>query len=178
MTRQGPARSAAAQPLPVGENEIILSLAYSPNTNNGDGGNYQQGAIIIGTSPSSPSNSTMGSIWVCDVSSNTVGNAATIAGDVNDPPWAIVAGVNLNYICSTGSTGVFMSNLLAYNPSSDIPQTALLVANNSSSSKHQWFADIVSACALVFGVVPDDPIAVGWALTGIVAQAADTGTGY
>jgi hypothetical protein len=43
---------------------------------------------------------------------------------------------------------------------------------------HEWISDIVSAAALVFGVVTDDPVAVGWATTGIVAGVVDSKTGY
>ncbi len=169
-------------------NEIILSLAYSPNPNL-VGGTYRlgknvypyypDGALFIGTSPSSPSTSTKGSMWVCDVANNTVGDAAQQDASISGPPWGIIADANLNYLCSTGSTGVFISTLAAYNPNSSLPENSMLVPNSlSNPSKHQWLSDIVSACALVFGVVTDDPVAVGWAVGGIVAQSTDTATGY
>jgi hypothetical protein len=172
----------------VPNNEIILSLAYSPNPNKVGGthmvdGNsvpyYPNGALFIATSPTGPSNSTQGSMWVCDVASNTVGNAEQQKASISGPPWGIIADVNLNYLCSTGSTGVFISSLAAYNPQSTIPENGMVVPNNiSDPKKDQWFADIVAGCALVFGVVTDDPVAVGWAVAGIVAQSTDTSTGY
>jgi hypothetical protein len=159
--------------------QVILSLAYSPNTGNADPGNYPEGAIFVATAPSSPSNSSMGSVWVCDVSTNKVGNAAQQHATISGSPWAMIADANLNYMCATGSSGVFLSTLAAYNPKSNISENSMLVPNKVSSGVHHtWIADLISAAALVFGVVTDDPVAVGWAVAGIVAGDVDSQTGY
>ncbi|NCS76909.1 MAG: hypothetical protein GPJ17_06580 [Microcystis aeruginosa K13-07] len=159
--------------------QIILSLAYSPNAGQADGSNYPDGAVFIATAPSNPGNSSMGSMWVCDVNTNRVGNAAQQSQSISGSPWATIADANLNYLCATGSSGVFHSTLAAYSPSSSIPENGMLVANDPTSGVHrEWISDIVSAAALVFGVVTDDPVAVGWAITGIVAGAVDSKTGY
>jgi len=102
----------------VPSGQVILSLAYSPNAGNADPGNYPEGAIFIATAPSNPSNSSMGSIYVCDASTNTVGNAAQQDATISGSPWGIIADANLTYMCATGSCGVFLSTLAAYNPES------------------------------------------------------------
>jgi hypothetical protein len=163
----------------VPNGQVILSLAYSPNSGQADGSNYPNGAVFIATAPSNPGNSSMGSMWVCDVNTNRVGNAAQQSQSISGSPWATIADANLNYLCATGSSGVFHSTLAAYSPSSSIPENGMLVANDPTSGvHHEWISDIVSAAALVFGVVTDDPVAVGWAITGIVAGAVDSKTGY
>ncbi|CCI39150.1 MAG: hypothetical protein IM333_09830 [Microcystis sp. M048S1] len=163
----------------VPSDQAILSLAYSPNAGNADPGYYPKGAIFIATAPPVPSNSSMGSIWVVDVSSNTVGNAAQQDATISGSPWAIIADANLNYMCATGSCGVFLSTLAAYNPESNIPENGMLVPNQVTSGVgHTWISDLVSAAALVFGVVTEDPVAVGWAVAGIDAEAIDSQTGY
>jgi hypothetical protein len=48
----------------------------------------------------------------------------------------------------------------------------------TSGVGHTWISDLVSAAALVFGVVTEDPVAVGWAVAGIDAEAIDSQTGY
>lgn len=191
----------------VPSSQVILSLAYSPNTGNADPGNYPDGVIFIATAslgqpsssplfnpalspapgvpdptvttPPSPSDSSMGNVWVCDVSTNTMGNAAQQDATISGSPWGIIADANLNYMCATGSCGVFMSTLAAYNPKSSIPENGMLVPNKVSSGVHHtWISDLVSAAALVFGVVTADPVAVGWAVGGIVAGDVDSQTGY
>jgi hypothetical protein len=163
----------------VPSGQVILSLAYSPNAGNADPGNYPEGAIFIATAPSNPSNSSMGSIWVVDVKSNTAGNAAQQDATISGSPWAIIADANLTYMCATGSCGVFLSTLAAYNPESNIPENGMLVPNQVTSGVgHTWISDLVSAAALVFGVVTEDPVAVGWAVAGIDAGAIDAQTGY
>ena len=121
----------------VPSGHLIISLAYSPNAGNSDLGNYPEGAIIIGTTTSSPCdnlnseplNSNSGSIWVCDVSNNTVGNAPQQYNTISGPAWGIIADANLNYMCAIGSCGVFLSTLAPYNPQSNIPENGLLVPN-------------------------------------------------
>jgi len=163
----------------VPSGQVILSLAYSPNAGNADPGNYPEGAIFIATAPSNPSNSSMGSIYVCDASTNTVGNAAQQDATISGSPWGIIADANLTYMCATGSCGVFLSTLAAYNPESNIPENGMLVPNQVTSGVgHTWISDLVSAAALVFGVVTEDPVAVGWAVAGIDAGAIDSKTGY
>ncbi|MFM7794874.1 MAG: hypothetical protein ACKO90_44770, partial [Microcystis panniformis] len=70
-------------------------MAYSPNAGNADPGNYPEGAIFIATAPSNPSNSSMGSIWVVDVKSNTAGNSEQQYQTISGSPWAIIADANL-----------------------------------------------------------------------------------
>ncbi|CCI02791.1 hypothetical protein [Microcystis aeruginosa] len=165
--------------VPSASGQVILSLAYSPNAGNADPGNYPEGAIFIATAPSNPSNSSMGSIWVVDVKSNTAGNSEQQYQTISGSPWAIIADANLNYMCATGSCGVFLSTLAAYNPKSNLPENGMLVPNVVSSGvHHSWIGDLVSAAALVFGVVTCDPAAVGWAAAGIVAGEVDSQTGY
>ncbi len=163
----------------VPSGQVILSLAYSPNAGNADPGNYPEGAIFIATAPSNPSNSSMGSIYVCDASTNTVGNAAQQDATISGSPWGIIADANLTYMCATGSCGVFLSTLAAYNPESNIPENGMLVPNKVTSGVgHTWISDLVSAAVLVFGVVTEDPVAVGWAVAGIDAGPIDAQTGY
>jgi hypothetical protein len=131
----------------VPSGQVILSLAYSPNTNNVAPGNYPDGAIFIATAPSNPSNSSMGSIWVVDVSNNTVGNAAQQDATISGSPWAIIADANLNYMCATGSGGVFLSTLATDNPQSKmlVPNVGSPIASDSSSS-----LTVVTGAALDF----------------------------
>jgi hypothetical protein len=69
--------------------------------------------------------------------------------------------------------------LAAYNPESNIPENGMLVPNKVTSGVgHTWISDLVSAAALVFGVVTEDPVAVGWAVAGIDAGPIDAQTGY
>lgn len=157
----------------------ILSLAYSSNTGATDGSNYPDGAIFIATAPTNYSNSSTGSMYICDVNTNTVGNAAQQSQTIQGPPWATIADANLNYMCATGASGVFYSTLAAYNPESTIPENGMLVPNDVVSGVHHtWITDLVSWSALVFGVVTGDPVAVGWATSGIVAGEIDAQTGY
>ena len=161
--------------------QIILSLAYSPNAGQADGSNYPDGAIFIATapvSPPNPDNSSVGSMWVCDVSTNKVGESAQVDGCILGSPWATIADANLNYLCATGASGVFRGTLASYNPST-IPEFGMLVPNEVVSGvHHEWLSDLVSGAALVFGLVTGDPVAVGWATTGIVAGVVDSKTGY
>jgi hypothetical protein len=89
----------------------------------------------------------MGSIWVVDVSNNTVGNAAQQDATISGSPWAIIADANLNYMCATGSGGVFLSTLATDNPQSKmlVPNVGSPIASDSSSS-----LTVVTGAALDF----------------------------
>lgn len=129
----------------VPSGQVILSLAYSPNAGNVAQGNYPDGAIFIATAPFNPSNSSMGSIWICDVSNNTVANAAQQDATISGPPWAIIADANLNYMCATGSSGVFLSTLAA-----DNPQSQMLVPNVGSPVAGNSMLTVVTSAPLAF----------------------------
>ncbi|CCI19542.1 conserved hypothetical protein [Microcystis aeruginosa PCC 9807] len=142
----------------VPSGQVILSLAYSPNAGNADPGNYPDGAIFIATAPSNPSNYSMGSIWICDVSNNTVSNAAQQDATISGSPWAIIADANLNYMCATGSGGVFLSGLCGVSLSTyaadspnSTPENGMLVLNvEYPTAGYYWDTTLVSGAALDF----------------------------
>lgn len=172
------------------KNEIIMSLAWSPNPKNCDPETtidsttektvkqFSQGALFIGTCSNSSeiTHKTFGSIHTYDPIANKV--TSFQSKTVQGPPYSVYADANLHVLVNCGSTGLDFYSLV-FDEDNSMPAAQQVIPNtafdssDSSEHHHGILGFLVSYAEIVFGVVTDDPAAIGFGISGMIADTGD-----